>query len=313
MRADLDDLPRDAPTGLSRFLMQPDPLADAAGLVGLWQEWQVQIVLAGIGARVRPDFGAHLRRSFLAALEPGASEAARARLPCPWDPPCALDVFLRAQCETGSGQSLTKPYAFVFRPRGADLVVSLRVFGVACDWAVAAAEALMAGLRRHLPWDRELHEGAGMPQVLARRMEPVRLVPAFPEGRLRLHFLTPAEVPEDWSLAPDRLGPQLCRLAITRARALARWHALDLAPEALARLGAAADAVRADVSGLKRVRHTSPNRHHEARTEGALSGWIELQGDLEALGPVFQVVERANLGRKANEGLGALILEVPPR
>lgn len=306
MRADPDNL-----TGLARFLLQPEPIGSAADLVRRWREGELRLRLAGIGKCVRPDFGAHLRRSFLGALAAGASGPARAGLPCPWDPPCAFDVFRREQISIGPGRGLPKPYTFVFRPHGEDLLISLRVFGIACDWLPAAAEGLIAGLAMHLPWAREVKGVQAMPPVLARELRPVDLEPAFPEGRLRLHLLTPAEVPETWSLAPGHLGAQICRLAIARTEAMARWQALTLAPEALARLAAAADTIMAEVSGLSEARHLSPNRRGEARKDRALSGWVDLIGDLTELGPVFQIVERCNLGRKANEGLGSLLLEVP--
>jgi hypothetical protein len=97
------------------------------------------------------EIGAHLRRSFLGALGGGASDAAKANEPCNWGPPCALDVFCREQLRGPRGEGLPKPYVMNWHKEGSDLIIVLRVFGMAVDWFMVAAEAMAAGIRTILP------------------------------------------------------------------------------------------------------------------------------------------------------------------
>ena len=55
---------------------------------------------------------------------------------------------------------------------GADLVVTLRVFGMANDWFMAAAEAFVAGLSGILPWSRVFPGVTAPPAPRARRSGP---------------------------------------------------------------------------------------------------------------------------------------------
>jgi len=98
--------------------------------------------------------GAHLRRSFLGAMGAAASAAAQRGEPCSWDPPCAFDVFCREQLRGPRGDGLPKPYVLQVHPDGGDLIVGLRVIGMANDWYMAAAEAMVAGINTILPWSR---------------------------------------------------------------------------------------------------------------------------------------------------------------
>lgn len=124
-------------------------------------------------------FGAHLRRSFLGALNPGASPAVRVGAPCPWDPPCALDVFQREQLRAG-GDGLPKPYVLSWQQKGPALAVTLRVFGIACDWFPAAVEAMTAALHDRLSWDNALPLCYSPPRLIDRRLRPP--LPPAPSG-----------------------------------------------------------------------------------------------------------------------------------
>ena len=77
-----------------------------------WFDQTIRVRLSGAARRsLDPEILNHFRRSFLGALSAGGSPAARAGQPCPWEPPCAFDVFCREQYrENGSG--LPKPFFF---------------------------------------------------------------------------------------------------------------------------------------------------------------------------------------------------------
>jgi hypothetical protein len=167
-------------TGLPRELSQPRRVAGADLLSQGWADLDIGLRLGGIGQRRADDLGSHLRRSFLGALGPAASPAARAGRPCIWDPPCALDVFCREQLRH-AGDGLPKPFVLALRPQGEDLLVTLRVFGMAIDWGMAAAEGLAAGIAGILPWARVMPGMSGPPPILDRTIATSSLPPP-PDG-----------------------------------------------------------------------------------------------------------------------------------
>lgn len=142
------------PQTLAQWLATPEKVDSLDVLASRWRDRDVRLLIGPIGPATSA-FGAHLRRSFLAALGPSASPAARAGRPCTWQPPCALDVFLREQLRV-KGDGLPKPYILFWRQEGQFMEVTLRIFGTACDWAPAAAEALVAAMAS-LPWTKALH------------------------------------------------------------------------------------------------------------------------------------------------------------
>ena len=296
-------------TGLARCLAAPDRVGSAMALAGAWVDQEVTLTLAGIGPRAPPDLGAHVRRSFLGALGPAASAAARAGAPCPWDPPCALDVFCREQLRFG-GDGLPKPYVLCLTRHGDDLAVTLRVFGMANDWFMAAAEALAAGIAGVLPWARVMPGLTGPPAVAGRRIGGHRIAPAMPEGAVTLHLLSPVDMSGENPAGPADLGVRLMSRLIRRVDAMARWHGVALDDAALRDLTAAAHRLRSVADATVRGRSHSPNRKRERRDDPTITGSITLAGDFTALGPILQMGVRCHLGRHATEGLGAFRVEV---
>lgn len=294
-------------TGLSRWLATPAAASDLPDLARQWRDWECTVVLAPAAAP-DPGFGAHLRRSFLGALAPGASPEARAGKPCPWEPPCALDLFLREQLRTG-GDGLPKPYVLFWQRDRQALAVTLRLFGTACDWGPAAAEALVAGLTGILPWTKAL-AGQRVPPAPVFRSIATPDLPDAPEGPLTLRLLSPMD---DEGANPTAGGDAAGRLlsrAVRRVDALARWQGLALAPQATRDLTDAARAVRARALRLTRALRESPNRHGQARTTSTVSGEIDLPPLPPELRLLLSLACRCHLGRHTNEGLG--VLEVSP-
>lgn len=296
-------------TGLALWLSRPERVAGLKGISALWREHEVRVVLAPV-APLRPGFGGHLRRSFLGGLAPGASDAARAGHPCNWEPPCALDVFLREQLRSG-GDGLPKPYVLFWRQEGPAVEVVLRIFGTACDWAPAAAEGLSAGLTGILPWSKVV-PGQGLPRILSR----VQTAPGGPEpvseGLLTLHLVTPMD---DEGTRPDDTRDVAARLlsrAIRRVDAVARWQGAALDDKALRTLTAQAHAVQAVATRLRPAQNISPNSKGEMRRSNVLTGEIDLPllpADLRLL---LSLASRCHVGRHTNEGLGMIVAESPP-
>lgn len=293
-------------TALADWLANPEPIERLSDLAGLWRDTEVTLIVAPV-ATCAAGFGAHLRRSFLGALGAGASPAARAGRPCSWDPPCALDVFLREQLRSG-GDGLPKPYVLTWRQQGAVLAVTLRVFGTARDWFPAAAEALAAGLTGILPWTQAITDQRTPPMIHSRLLESPMPIRALPTGPLVLRF----ESPMDDSGANPRetrdLGSRVLSRAVRRIDALARWQGVALTADTTRVLTLAARDVRAKRVSVRRGMHISPNRHGQNRATEVLTGEIAFPALLDDLRLLLALSERAHMGRHTNEGLGAIAL-----
>ncbi len=282
------------------MLACPDRV-DADGLGQAWYDQSFAFRLHGAG-RVPADIGGHLRRSFLGALGRGASPAARENAPCTWDPPCALDVFRREQLRGPRGDGLPKPYVIRAWTHGADLMVELRIFGMANDWAMAAAEALVGGMREILPWPRLLRASASVPEVIARDTRVTRLSLPPPPDRVTLAFLSPVDgTGRDILAQPHRLISRMIR----RVDAVSRWNGVALEDETGRALAHHAAGLNYDASGLRPGRYASPNRHRQTRQDPTLSGHLTIHGDLAPLWPILHIATRCHIGRHAVEGLGA--------
>jgi hypothetical protein len=297
-------------TPFARFLAAPAPIS-AADLLATWADREVTVLLDLPPARLPAGFGAHLRRSFLAALGAAASPAARAGLPCTWDPPCALDVFLREQLRH-AGDGLPKPYVLFHRAENDRLAVTLRVFGTALDWFPAVAEALVAGLVSILPWARVMPGTTVAPAILDRRLPAPQPPPPLPEGPLVLRLLSPLDMSGENPAGPDDPAARIVGRMLRRVDAVARWQGLALPRDETARLSAAARRLVSPGHDLRTSRHHAPNRRAEARVSPVATGWIGVEGDTALLSPILRVATRTHLGRHTNEGLGVLTWERRP-
>ena len=285
---------------LHRLLASPEGIARPEELTARWHDQTATFRLAGAASFHRAGAGAHLRRSFLGALAPGASSEARRGRPCPWEPPCALDVFRREQMRGERGEGLPKPYVIFTEADGADLLVSLRVFGRANIWFAAAIEGFCAGMRDILPWQKAARMAP--PAIMARQVSISRGISAPPvsDNRLVIEFLSPVDV----SGVRGPLGRSLVSRMLRRAAAMARWHGLALAPETTRRITAHLDTLGFDEGGLHAGRYLSPNRHAQRRSHATRAGLLCIAGDPAPLLPLLAIAERCHVGRAAVEGLG---------
>ncbi len=289
----------DALTPLAHFLLGAETVADPARLAEAWFDQTAIFRLRGAGALDRPGLGGHLRRSFLGALGRGASPEARAGQPCAWDPPCALDVFLREQFRGPGGDGLPKPYVIFTEADGPDLLVSLRVFGMANDWFAAASEAFVAGMREILPW-RQFY-GQDMPALGGRRLEQVAGLAPLPDpGAVRLEILSPM----DASTARGALEASLLSRLLRRVDALSRWQGLALDSRQTRRLTEQLRGLDFTGTRLRFGVYNSPNRKRQNRARRSVSGHLVAVGDLHGLMPVLAIGERCHVGRGAVEGQG---------
>lgn len=201
------------------------------------------------------------------------------------------------------GNGLPKPYVLWAEADGPDLMVSLRLFGIAGDWALGASEALITGLRDILPWDRL---GTHLPAITERHIEAARITSSPPPLQLRLYLLSPMDISgrnptaEPWSI----LTPM-----IRRVDAVSRWGGATLAPEISRALSQDCRNLRFGLDGLQAGWHHSANRRRQKRNDPVIAGRIDLAGDLGPLWPLLCVAERCHMGRHAVEGLGRIGLD----
>ena len=294
-------------SSLHRFLSSPEPLTDPKDLAARWHDQTATFRLRGAASFRNQAAGAHLRRSFLGALGTGASPEARRGQPCPWDPPCALDVFRREQMRGARGDGLPKPYVIFTRADAGDLLVSLRVFGRANLWFAAAVEGFCAGLREILPWQKAAR--MALPEILDRRVTICQGITTLPAAgsRLVIEFLSPVDV----SGVRGAIGRSLVSRMVRRAAAMARWHGLALAPEITRRITAHMDALVHDERELATRRYFSPNRHAQRRRHETCEGRLGIEGDIAPALPLLAIAERCHVGRAAVEGLGRFRLVAP--
>jgi len=298
-------------TPFSEFLASPDQADGVGNLAARWADATVVLRLQGAAvAAGRREFGTHLRRSFLGGLGRCASPQASRNEVCPWDPPCALDVFGREQLRDArfrgdKGDGLPKPYIVGFAKDDGDALVWLRMFGVALDWLPAAEAALILGLREILPWRRVgLSEAPLIVDRSTQHVAGLSLPPA--EDALRLVFMGQVDASGVNVLeTPASLVSRLIR----RVDGLARWQQLKLGPEIGQSLSAHCATLDYDVSGLRSSHYKSPNAKKEKRTKSTLVGQMVIRGDLDPVIGILMLGERTGVGRGTVEGLGQYRLD----
>lgn len=295
-------------TALASILAKVEMTDKIEVLASAFYDQAASFRLAGCGSSAPVGIGAHLRRSFLGALGAGASPAAVDSKPCTWDPPCALDVFRREQLRGGRGDGLPKPYVIECTLDGADLIVTLRIFGMANDWFMVASEAMVSGIRTILPWSKLIAGRNCAPHILSRQVHSVPLAVA-PEGAkaLRLVFISPIDIGGSNPLAdPHRLLSRMLR----RVDGISRWNGLGLSDDAGRAFANHVKTLSYETSEIQRGGHLSPNARGQRRAKEVITGTLTVRGDIASIWPVLVMGQRCHLGRGAVEGLGAFCIEL---
>lgn len=289
-------------------LLEPSRRLGPEDLAAQWFHQDLRLRIPGYGELAdRPGVLNKVRGALGRALMESASAEAVAGQPCPWSPPCALDVFFREQVRLGR-HGLPKPLVLAADRSRRDLVLTCRVFGFACDWSGILLDRLVAVVRQTVEW------GRAAPDLALNRPEVARATLGTREGldpgeapdAVTLRFLMPVDatgtdpLDEPWSL--------IGRLA-RRIDGLARWQdaALDMDWGALDAHWRGLDY---DTSGLRRV---SLDRHMgRAKVDvkaPTLAGSLGIAGDLRPVWPLLALGRTCHLGRGAVQGLGRYRIE----
>jgi hypothetical protein len=259
----------------------------------------------GLIGRIRGSFGDLL-------LAGGSRDVAEGR-PCPWNPPCAAEVLWRKQGRMTKGTDLPSPWLIAIDPRRGDLDVSLTLFGFACDYAAAAAEAMTIALTTRVNWAGSSGLFLPSPRVLGRRMEireGLDLAPPQMTAVL-LDFLTPATLTKGSPL--DDPAPLFSTLPL-RLAGLARWHGLDLALDGLPHVGTLFEQLELGWSDASDVAWTrgSKRQDREIPMRGIV-GRLVLAGEtaaLRSLWPLLAFGRIAHVGADVAFGCGRFDLRV---
>jgi hypothetical protein len=259
-----------------------------------------------------PALPGRLRGALGRVLLRSASPEARAERPCPWTPPCALDVLMGRHGEAEPGLAIPPPWVLRARAAGPGLVVELVLFGFATDWIEAAAEALVTALRE----GEVLGPGAAL-EPAARTVAMLDGLPApapAPTTRAALlEFETPLSLRSGpvGAAGPTSLLPSLLR----RLAGLARWQDADLAREERDGLAAAARRLRvtcldqrAQASWLRR----SARQRRTVPVDPVGMPVVLLEGELAPLLPALALGELCHVGARASLGLGRYRLHTSP-
>lgn len=241
-----------------------------------------------------------LRGGFGRALMRGASEAAIADRPCPFEPPCALDVLFRSQGRVRRDIDLPPPFVIAVDARGGDAVFHLTVFGFACDWIEAAADAFVAGIRSTAPPAL----GGGALRPTGRSVDTfVGVEAAAATEAVILEFATPVTLRDPKALRGD--GRRLLMAMGNRVSALARFQ--DCAVETDWReLATRAERVQVDGDSLRWVDWEQGSKRAGGRDRpmSGQIGHLVLRGDLRPFAALLALGATCHVGSHATLGQG---------
>ena len=294
---------------LQQRLDTPAREISLAELAASWFQQTVEVQIPGYGAMAgHRKLLPFIRRAWGTELMKGASNEALNEQPCPWLPPCALDVFFREQLRRGK-HGIPKPYVLAADRQGQDLAVKLGVFGLACDWLPAVVERLVEALRTGVSWN-----------ILGRGL----FLPAFEIGQVRtgtiegleggdvpqaveLAFITPVDASGKHDILdePHSLVGRLAR----RIDGLARWQdaRIDADWSALSHHWRGLDYWTQELAPDSTARWSQRQRSN--LVNAALSGRMTISGDLAPVWPLIQIGQLCHVGRGAVTGQGRYVAE----
>ncbi|MGD0723802.1 MAG: CRISPR system precrRNA processing endoribonuclease RAMP protein Cas6 [Roseiarcus sp.] len=211
---------------IGRLLRSPVESIDLATFCDRFQARRIRVRLADMAAAARePALIGRLRGALGDVLMRTASPQAASGRPCPWDPPSAFEALFRKQGRMTPGTDFPSPWVLALQPRRGALDVMLTLFGVACEWAPAAAEALVEGCAR-IDWRSAAGVFVPAMAVIDRRMQRVAIEEREIGQTLVLEFLSPLVVS---SQNPVEAPAAAFKSFSLRLEGLARWHGLTLA------------------------------------------------------------------------------------
>lgn len=297
----------DGPSPLDRRLAEPVRRAGLGEMAAAWFHGVVSVRCAGAGGLAEdPALPGRIRGAWGERLTQGASPEALAGRPCPWAPPCALDIFLRDRDKLTGRLQLPQPYVIAATDEGGDLMVRLTVMGFATDWIDGAAEALVAALRGGV-FDGSARRTLTVSERRIDMLDGID-IPADACAAI-LHFHTPLAL-RSGETVHGSTRPLLSSLG-NRVSGLARWQ--DTLVEAdWPALKDAAAALEHDESALRPVvwNRRSARQGGRAIPMRGLGGTLVLRGALAPFLPLLALGSLTHAGSHAAQGMGKYTLEL---
>ncbi len=287
-------------------LLAPERPVDLQILCKHWFATDITARIAGASKMVGdPGLPGRIRGAFGAVLLESASPQAAAGHPCSWDPPCTFEILFRKQGRMEAGFEFPAPWVVLLNPAGIDLLVTLRLFGFAADYAPAASEALLSALGSRL--DLAGSTGFFLPkrEIVSRTISAQHGLDASLAGpEITLDFLAPVV---QSSTSPLVRPQSLIAALAARASGLARWHDVQLAIDRDELLGAI-DQLDFEWINARQIQWTrGSNRQHKAIPMSGHVGQLSITGPVDAMAcvaPLLSIGESAFIGADVAFGCG---------
>ena len=295
-----------------QFLVHPPEKAGVHDIFSCWQQRDIliEIPIEAIPFQLeRSEFHAlpgRIRGALGQKLMEGASAQALSGGECPWNPPCALDVFFRCQFKMTGGLELPRPFNISVVCEDNSYFVKLSLFGEAVQYVEVMAECLTASLKRGV-----FFENRGItPLTVANRLiidAPLYYVDDLPFSAA-MNFLSPfcQRNNNELEIKPDSLLVGL----LGRIKGIALWHGIEfdiIWKNAKAKFRD----VQWDTSHLLHVKWQRYSSRQIGRTipmEGMI-GPLLMRGDLRSIIPILLIGERIGVGAHTAHGMGQYFIE----
>ncbi|MFY7925296.1 MAG: CRISPR system precrRNA processing endoribonuclease RAMP protein Cas6 [Aquidulcibacter sp.] len=289
---------------VGRRLIEPARQLGLEELAAAWFGVAIEATLPGYGALAgEMEMFRKLRGALGASLLRSASPEARNNRPCPWQPPCALDLLFREQARGGGGRGVPKPWVLAADRVGKDLVVRLTLFGFATEWAPAISAALAEALVYGVEWRllrRDLFKPR--PEISALRLLEIqgKATTTVPDAAL-VTFVSPLEA----EMTDLREAPwSLLTRAARRVQMLAAWMDAGLS-DSVEEIAAKARELSYDAGGVEALPvDRRSGRGGQAFQQLMHSGSLHLGGDLGSIWPLLRIMAFCHVGRGTTAGFG---------
>ncbi|HRY26958.1 MAG: hypothetical protein R3D28_23630 [Geminicoccaceae bacterium] len=139
------------PIDVAARLAGPVRRLTVEALAGDWFMGHVRLTVEGASAQSPSQLAGRVRGALGAALRGSASAEALAGRPCPWRPPCALDLLFRSQGRITPALEIPKPMVLALRREGHLLHADLGLVGFASECLEEVAAALVYAWRDRIP------------------------------------------------------------------------------------------------------------------------------------------------------------------
>ncbi len=306
-------------------LSGPAADTDIEGLLARWFQTDILFSLPDRpGILKDPAVPDHMRGALGQALLETASEEAQAGHPCPWSPPCALEILWGDMPPVRPGVPVPKPFALALEPgpEAGRVTLRLSLFGFASDQAEAVAEALTRILRAGVaprpgpptPWrplDRKIVT-LDPPDLLTIPREAKGIALCF-----ETPFIARGLEPPTGGSGPSLTATKLLTGLSRRAEGFARWHDLDLWIDG-DRLASIAAGLTVDLSTMTPIRWQRPTTRGQKKPlwRDGLCGVLRLSGPGDLLQesllgamPLLVLGQRIGAGSHVNQGAGRYQLD----